>query len=113
MEKKVMDESIRLQKFLAEAGIASRRKCEEYILEGKVKVNGVVITQMGNRVDPENDKVLHLFLEETDDGWRLVDEDGSDELSILIPLNLRDDLENGNVITELCKISGTCKSAGA
>ena len=30
---------------------------------------------------------------------RLVDEDGSDELSILIPLNLRDDLDNGNVIT--------------
>ena len=33
-------EPIRLQKYLAEAGIASRRKCEEYIVQGKVKVNG-------------------------------------------------------------------------
>lgn len=31
---------LRLQKYLAEAGIASRRKCEEYILQGRVKVNG-------------------------------------------------------------------------
>ena len=33
-------EKIRLQKFLAECGIASRRKCEEYIMQGKVKING-------------------------------------------------------------------------
>lgn len=32
-------EEMRLQKFLASSGIASRRKCEEYILQGKVKVN--------------------------------------------------------------------------
>ena len=35
-----MEENIRLQKFLAEEGIASRRKCEEFIKQGKVKVNG-------------------------------------------------------------------------
>ena len=37
----------RLQKVMAQAGIASRRKSEEYILEGRVKVNGVVVTELG------------------------------------------------------------------
>ncbi len=47
----------RLQKFLAEAGIASRRKCEELILQGKVSVNGKVITELGVKINPEMDKV--------------------------------------------------------
>ena len=51
-------EKIRLQKYLAEAGIASRRKCEEYILEGKVKVNGKIVTELGTKIDTEKDKVL-------------------------------------------------------
>ena len=50
-------EQIRLQKFLANAGIASRRKCEELILQGKVSVNGIIITELGTKVDPEKDKV--------------------------------------------------------
>lgn len=50
-------EQIRLQKYLAEAGIASRRKAEEYILQGKVKVNGSVVTELGTKVNPETDKV--------------------------------------------------------
>ena len=50
-------EEIRLQKFLANCGIASRRKCEEYILEGKVKVNGVIITQLGKKINPEKDEI--------------------------------------------------------
>ena len=40
----------RLQKVMAHAGIASRRKSEELIIEGKVKVNGVVVTELGTRV---------------------------------------------------------------
>jgi pseudouridine synthase len=40
----------RLQKYLAECGVASRRKSEEYILEGRVKVNGKVITELGTKV---------------------------------------------------------------
>ena len=40
----------RLQKYLAEAGIASRRKCEEYIVEGRVKVNGVTVKELGTKV---------------------------------------------------------------
>ena len=47
----------RLQKYLAECGIASRRKCEEYILQGKVQVNGKTITELGVKANPEKDKI--------------------------------------------------------
>ena len=47
----------RLQKYLANCGVASRRKCEEYILQGKVKVNGTTITELGTKINPENDIV--------------------------------------------------------
>lgn len=50
-------EEIRLQKYLAECGIASRRKCEEYILQGKVKINGKQVLKLGTKVNPEIDKV--------------------------------------------------------
>lgn len=43
---------IRLQKFLSQCGVASRRKCEELIASGQVRVNGAVITEMGVRVGP-------------------------------------------------------------
>ncbi|SET54076.1 pseudouridine synthase [Paenibacillus sp. NFR01] len=45
----------RLQKILAQAGVASRRKCEELILAGKVEVNGEIVTEMGTKADPEQD----------------------------------------------------------
>ena len=51
-------EEMRLQKFLASNGIASRRKCEEYILDGKVSVNGKVVTELGTKIDPQKDTVL-------------------------------------------------------
>ena len=51
------EESIRLQKFLANSGIASRRKCEELILEGKVSVNDEVVNELGTKVNPAVDKV--------------------------------------------------------
>ena len=47
----------RLQKYMARCGIASRRKCEEIILDGKIKVNGTVITEVGTKIDPEKDIV--------------------------------------------------------
>lgn len=47
----------RLQKILADAGIASRRKAEEYILEGRVTVNGEAVTLMGSKADPDKDHV--------------------------------------------------------
>ena len=43
----------RLQKILAKAGIASRRRCEEFIKEGRVTVDGKIITELGFKVDPE------------------------------------------------------------
>lgn len=50
----------RLQKFLAEAGVASRRKAEELIAAGKIKVNGKVVTELGTKIDPQKDEVLYL-----------------------------------------------------
>ena len=50
------DEKIRLQKYLAECGIASRRKSEALIAAGKVKVNGVTAS-IGDKVNPKHDKV--------------------------------------------------------
>lgn len=52
-------EEIRLQKYLASAGIASRRKCEELILEGKIEVNGKIITELGTKIDPKKDEVKY------------------------------------------------------
>ena len=48
---------IRLNKFLASAGIGSRRKCDDYIMEGKVSVNGRVVQKLGVRVDEFNDRI--------------------------------------------------------
>jgi 23S rRNA pseudouridine2605 synthase len=48
---------VRLQKFLAEAGIASRRASEKLILEGEVTVNGRVVRELGTKVDPLHDRV--------------------------------------------------------
>lgn len=50
-------EAIRLQKYMAEAGIASRRKAEELILEGKVKVNGKIVDELGIKIVPNKDIV--------------------------------------------------------
>jgi len=47
----------RLQKVMARAGVASRRRCEEMIAAGMVKVNGRVVTELGAKVDPTQDKI--------------------------------------------------------
>jgi 23S rRNA pseudouridine2605 synthase len=52
-----MTELVRLQKVLAEAGVASRRACEEIIAQGRVRVNGKVIREMGLKVDPDTAKI--------------------------------------------------------
>ena len=64
----------RLQKYLANAGIASRRKCEELISDGKIEVNGKIVTELGTKVSrkdivkyngkivkPEEEKVYILL----------------------------------------------------
>jgi 23S rRNA pseudouridine2605 synthase len=48
---------IRLQKLLALAGVASRRRSEELMLEGQVEVNGEVVTRLGTKVDPARDVI--------------------------------------------------------
>ena len=48
---------LRLQKYLAENGVASRRKSEGLILQGKVKVNGKIVSELGTKIDDEKDLV--------------------------------------------------------
>jgi 23S rRNA pseudouridine2605 synthase len=48
----------RLQKVLAHAGVASRRHCEELIVQGNVQVNGKVVRELGTRVNPETDQIV-------------------------------------------------------
>ena len=47
----------RLQKYIARCGVASRRKAEELILNGDVKVNGLIIKELGSKINPEKDAV--------------------------------------------------------
>lgn len=51
------NDGVRLQKALAAAGVASRRVCEQYITQGRIEVNGVVVTELGSRVFPDRDEV--------------------------------------------------------
>lgn len=52
-----MAELVRLQKFMADCGVASRRACEALIDEGRVKVNGKIVKAQGVKIDPINTKV--------------------------------------------------------
>lgn len=49
---------VRLQKYIADQGICSRRKAERLIIDGKVKVNGEIVSEMGVKVDTEIDKIV-------------------------------------------------------
>ncbi len=49
---------MRLNKFMATCGVASRRKCDELILKGKIRVNAKVVKQLGVDIDPENDIIV-------------------------------------------------------
>ena len=48
---------VRLQKFLADAGVASRRASEQFILAGRIQVNGEIIRQLGTKIDPLHDTI--------------------------------------------------------
>jgi 23S rRNA pseudouridine2605 synthase len=52
-------DGIRLQKVLAQAGVASRRAAEEMIAEGRVSVDGKIVREMGRRIDPDT-AVVHV-----------------------------------------------------
>lgn len=51
-------EELRLQKFLANQGVCSRRKAEEYITNGEVSVNGKIVTELGTKINPNKDMVF-------------------------------------------------------
>jgi 23S rRNA pseudouridine2605 synthase len=57
MSKSNQDVSIRLQKVIADCGITSRRKAEGYILDGRVAVNGRIVTELGTKVNPHKDEI--------------------------------------------------------
>ena len=54
-----IEEKVRLQKYLSNCGVASRRKAEELILQGKITVNGNIVTQLGTKIDPNKDEVKY------------------------------------------------------
>lgn len=57
MEKKRITLLVRLNRYLSMCGVASRRKADQLILQGRVKVNGLVVKELGWRVDPQKDVV--------------------------------------------------------
>lgn len=52
-----VSDGVRLQKILAEAGLGSRRACEQLILDGRVEVDDMIVTELGTRIDPEKQTV--------------------------------------------------------
>lgn len=53
-----MAELLRLQKYIAQCGVCSRRAAEQMILEGKVRVGGKTVTELGTKINPDKDKVF-------------------------------------------------------
>ena len=58
MKKQAQEEKVRINKFLAMCGVASRRAADQMVLEGRVTVNGQLIVEPGSRVDPRRDEVI-------------------------------------------------------
>ncbi|AOS84256.1 pseudouridine synthase [Chlorobaculum limnaeum] len=58
MKKQAQEEKVRINKFLAMCGVASRRAADQMVLEGRVTVNGQLIVEPGSRVDPRKDEVI-------------------------------------------------------
>ena len=92
----------RLQKYLAEAGVASRRKCEELILQGKVEVNGRIVTELGTKVTsndivkyngkivkPEEEKVYILLNKPIGYVTTAHEQFGRDKVLDLVKINKR------------------------
>lgn len=94
------DSTVRLQKFIADAGVTSRRKAEELIVQGRVKVNGMITALLGSKVDPKVDVV------EVDGS--VIDLDSVDQVYILLHkprgvVTTRNDPEGRETVMDLCK----------
>lgn len=66
-----MEEEVRLQKYMADCGIASRRKCEELISKGEVLVNGRIVKELGTKIKPKKDKIFFRGKEVTLKGKKI------------------------------------------
>jgi 23S rRNA pseudouridine2605 synthase len=80
-ESPELRDGVRLQKVLAQAGVASRRAAEELIAEGRVSVDGDVVREMGRRIDPDT-AVVHV------DGTRIVLREDMEYLAFNKPLGV-------------------------
>ena len=101
----------RLQKLIAQAGIASRRAAERLILDGEVTVNGAVVTELGTKADPETD---HIKVR-----GKLINKDigGREKVYILLNkpkgyLSSAADPEGRKIVTDLVKGFGRLHPVG-
>lgn len=101
----------RLQKLIAQAGIASRRAAEEMIKAGEVSVNGSIVTELGTKADPEKDhikvrgKLINLKLAKQQDVYLLVNKPKGYLSSVSDP-------ENRKLVTDLVKGVGRVHPVG-
>ncbi len=94
---------MRLQKYLAECGICSRRKAEELILNGEIKINGETVTELGTKIEPEKDEVCFRNIKV---------EKKSDHIYIMLNkpigyISSAKDQFNRKTVTDLVKINDT------
>lgn len=101
----------RLQKIIAQAGIASRRAAEELISTGEVTVNGAIVTELGTRADPEKDhikvrgKLINTRLEQRENIYILLNKPKG-------YLSSTSDPEKRNLVTDLIKGQGRLHPVG-
>ena len=101
----------RLQKLIAQAGIASRRAAEEMIKAGEVSVNGSIVTELGTKADPEKDhikvrgKLINLKLAKQQDVYLLLNKPKGYLSSVADP-------ENRKLVTDLVKGVGRVHPVG-
>ena len=93
---------VRLQKYLADCGVASRRGSEEIIRSGRVRVNGETVTEMGVKIDEDNDlvmvddipvriekKLVYIMLNKPAGFVTTVSDDKGKSITVSLPLSLQ------------------------
>ncbi len=92
-------DKVRLQKYLSQAGVCSRRKGEEYIKAGRIQVNGHVVSKLGTKVDPDYDEILF-------NGKQVLHESTAIYIAMNKPVGIITSCKHGNerVVTDLVYI---------